>query len=152
MPSRREEFEASKALYDEAMEHYEAAKAEFETLKKTIAETNRSGNRQTRATLAEEDELRKKLFAAADRLSRLHRRLQQLHLRAEPHACFDGVRLSLPQRNCRRHSRLARLKRTVRRERDHRDGYHLYRRWRREALQPYGGALGKAQTCRLSRP
>ena len=54
---------------------FEEAKAEFETLKKTIAETIRSGRRPTSATLAEEDELRKKLFTAADRLSRRHRRL-----------------------------------------------------------------------------
>jgi ketosteroid isomerase-like protein len=74
MPTR-EDVDAAQALYDEAAALFEAAKADFELLKRTITETVRSGGRPTSATLAQEDELRKKVFAAADRLSRCHRRL-----------------------------------------------------------------------------
>jgi hypothetical protein len=75
MPSR-EEFEAATALYQEAVAMYEAAQAELEALKKAIADTIRRGGSPTGTALAEEDELRAKLFTAADRLSRRrHRRL-----------------------------------------------------------------------------
>jgi hypothetical protein len=66
MPSR-EDVEAAQALY-------EAAKADFELLKQTIAEAIRSGRNPTSEALTEEDNLRAKLFVAAAKLSTRHRR------------------------------------------------------------------------------
>ena len=74
MPST-ENLAATIAAYVEAVAMFERAKADFELLKKEIGETIRSGRRPTSATLAEQDELQKKVFAAADRLSRRQRRL-----------------------------------------------------------------------------
>jgi hypothetical protein len=66
---------AAIASYIEAVAMFEEAKADFELLKKKIGETIRSGGRPTGAALAAQDELRKKVFAAADRLSRRQRQL-----------------------------------------------------------------------------
>ena len=64
MPSRRD-VEAATARYEEAVATYGAAKAEFQILQKDIAETILRGYAPAGATLAEEERLRSRMFAAA---------------------------------------------------------------------------------------
>ena len=70
-------FEAATKLYEEAVALYEAAKAEFEILQNDIAETIQRGYAPANATLAEEERLRSKMFAAAAEMSRRDRRRSQ---------------------------------------------------------------------------
>ena len=86
MPSR-EEFEAAHALYDEAVALYEAAKAEFEILQRTIAETIHNGRPPSDAALSEAERLRTKLFVAAERVSWHKRRpsaARMIHVDGRP--------------------------------------------------------------------
>jgi hypothetical protein len=61
----RQEVEAATALYEEAVVMYESAKAEFEILQTDIGKTINSGYAPHSTTLAEEERLRSKMFAAA---------------------------------------------------------------------------------------
>jgi hypothetical protein len=70
-----ERLEASIAAYVEALATYEAAKADFEILQTDIDETISSGYAPTSATLAEEDRLRIRVFAAAAAVSRRDREI-----------------------------------------------------------------------------
>jgi hypothetical protein len=79
MPSR-EEFETARALYEEAVAVYEAAKADLEVLQKDIAETILRGYAPASVTLAEEERLKSKVFAAAALVSKRDRELARIRL------------------------------------------------------------------------
>jgi hypothetical protein len=70
-----ERLEAAISAYVEAVAMYEAAKADFEILQSDIAETIVSGDTPTSATLAEEERLRIRVFAAAAAVSRRDREI-----------------------------------------------------------------------------
>ena len=53
------------AAYVEALAMYEAAKADFQILQNDVAETIHSGYAPASITLAEEERLRNRMFAAA---------------------------------------------------------------------------------------
>jgi hypothetical protein len=71
MPSRDD---AATARYEEAVVTYEAAKAAFQILQKDMAETILCGFAPPGPTLAEEERLRSRMFAAAAAVSSRDRR------------------------------------------------------------------------------
>ena len=68
-------LEAAIAAYVEAVAMYEVARADFEILQTDIAETISSGYAPTSATLAEEERLTIRVFAAAAAVSRRDREI-----------------------------------------------------------------------------